>query len=168
MSRHEFAPRIRFLPILRADHRAYSTMTTVCIQSGSSIRPSYPAPDLSYIQTSFSSNCSLSEPRREKQLLTWCGTRTLPEEPDVKNTNTTLAARAMRYFIDGGVVLGSCIQPLAAYERKQGAHSGSLCRGEEGVEARQRVITRSTSACTLPLPFIFDRLGQLGGVAGEV
>ncbi|KAF2126621.1 hypothetical protein P153DRAFT_346576 [Dothidotthia symphoricarpi CBS 119687] len=41
---------------------------------------------------------SLPEPRRMKQLLTWCGTRALPEKPsgDVKNANAIMAARAIQ------------------------------------------------------------------------
>ncbi|KAF2489659.1 hypothetical protein BU16DRAFT_575351 [Lophium mytilinum] len=41
---------------------------------------------------------SLPEPRRMKQLLTWCGTRALPEKPsgDVKDTNAIMAARAIQ------------------------------------------------------------------------
>ncbi len=41
---------------------------------------------------------SLPEPRRMKQLLTWCGSRALPEKPagDVKDTNAIMAARAIQ------------------------------------------------------------------------
>ncbi|KAL1606390.1 hypothetical protein SLS60_003793 [Paraconiothyrium brasiliense] len=41
---------------------------------------------------------SLPEPRRMKQLLTWCGSRALPEKPsgDVKNANAIMAARAIQ------------------------------------------------------------------------
>ena len=41
---------------------------------------------------------TLPEPRRMKQLLTWCGTRALPEKPsgDVKNANAIMAARAIQ------------------------------------------------------------------------
>ncbi|KAA8618514.1 Kinetochore protein Mis13 [Pyrenophora tritici-repentis] len=41
---------------------------------------------------------SLPEPRRMKQLLTWCGTRALPAKPsgDVKNANAIMAARAIQ------------------------------------------------------------------------
>ncbi|KAH6642282.1 Mis12-Mtw1 protein family-domain-containing protein [Boeremia exigua] len=41
---------------------------------------------------------SLPEPRRMKQLLTWCGSQALPEKPsgDVKNTNAIMAARAIQ------------------------------------------------------------------------
>ncbi|KAF2809056.1 uncharacterized protein BDZ99DRAFT_418655 [Mytilinidion resinicola] len=41
---------------------------------------------------------SLPEPRRMKQLLTWCGARALPEKPsgDVKDTNAIMAARAIQ------------------------------------------------------------------------
>lgn len=41
---------------------------------------------------------SLIEPRRMKQLLTWCGSRALPEKPsgDVKNANAIMAARAIQ------------------------------------------------------------------------
>jgi hypothetical protein len=36
---------------------------------------------------------SLPEPRRMKQLITWCGSRALPEKPsgDVKNANAIMA-----------------------------------------------------------------------------
>ncbi|KAF2466050.1 uncharacterized protein BDR25DRAFT_306272 [Lindgomyces ingoldianus] len=41
---------------------------------------------------------SLPEPRRMKQLLTWCGSRALPEKPsgDVKDVNAIMAARAIQ------------------------------------------------------------------------
>jgi kinetochore protein Mis13/DSN1 len=41
---------------------------------------------------------SLPEPRRMKQLLTWCGSRALPAKPsgDVKNANAIMAARAIQ------------------------------------------------------------------------
>ncbi|KAF1971036.1 hypothetical protein BU23DRAFT_537229 [Bimuria novae-zelandiae CBS 107.79] len=41
---------------------------------------------------------SLPEPRRMKQLLTWCGSRALPEKPtgNVKNANAIMAARAIQ------------------------------------------------------------------------
>ncbi|KAF2736084.1 hypothetical protein EJ04DRAFT_463783 [Polyplosphaeria fusca] len=41
---------------------------------------------------------SLPEPRRMKQLLTWCGSRALPEKPsgDVKDSNAIMAARAIQ------------------------------------------------------------------------
>lgn len=41
---------------------------------------------------------SLPEPRRMKQLLTWCGARALPEKPsgNVKDINTIMAARAIQ------------------------------------------------------------------------
>jgi kinetochore protein Mis13/DSN1 len=41
---------------------------------------------------------SLPEPRRMKQLLTWCGSQALPEKPsgDVKNANAIMAARAIQ------------------------------------------------------------------------
>ncbi|KAF2681654.1 hypothetical protein K458DRAFT_343230 [Lentithecium fluviatile CBS 122367] len=41
---------------------------------------------------------SLPEPRRMKQLLTWCGSRALPDKPsgDVKNANAIMAARAIQ------------------------------------------------------------------------
>lgn len=41
---------------------------------------------------------SLPEPRRMKQLLTWCGSEALPEKPsgDVKNANAIMAARAIQ------------------------------------------------------------------------
>ena len=41
---------------------------------------------------------SLPEPRRMKQLLTWCGSRALPVKPsgDVKNANAIMAARAIQ------------------------------------------------------------------------
>ncbi|KAE8853386.1 hypothetical protein PTNB73_02290 [Pyrenophora teres f. teres] len=41
---------------------------------------------------------SLPEPRRMKQLLTWCGTRALPAKPsgNVKNANAIMAARAIQ------------------------------------------------------------------------
>ncbi|KAF2112929.1 kinetochore protein Mis13 [Lophiotrema nucula] len=41
---------------------------------------------------------SLPEPRRMKQLLTWCGARALPEKPsgDVENGNAIMAARAIQ------------------------------------------------------------------------
>jgi kinetochore protein Mis13/DSN1 len=41
---------------------------------------------------------SLPEPRRMKQLLTWCGSRALPEKPsgEVKNANAIMAARAIQ------------------------------------------------------------------------
>ncbi|KAF2088045.1 hypothetical protein K490DRAFT_56609 [Saccharata proteae CBS 121410] len=41
---------------------------------------------------------SLPEPRRMKQLLTWCGTRVLPPKPsgDVKDSNAIMAARAIQ------------------------------------------------------------------------
>ncbi|KAL6709078.1 hypothetical protein ACN47E_001894 [Coniothyrium glycines] len=41
---------------------------------------------------------SLPEPRRMKQLLTWCAHRALPEKPsgDVKNANSIMAARAIQ------------------------------------------------------------------------
>ncbi|KAJ4362304.1 hypothetical protein N0V83_010397 [Neocucurbitaria cava] len=41
---------------------------------------------------------SLPEPRRMKQLLTWCGSRALPEKPsgDVKNASAIMAARAIQ------------------------------------------------------------------------
>ncbi|KAL1654247.1 hypothetical protein SLS61_003252 [Didymella pomorum] len=41
---------------------------------------------------------SLPEPRRMKQLLTWCGSQALPDKPsgDVKNANAIMAARAIQ------------------------------------------------------------------------
>jgi kinetochore protein Mis13/DSN1 len=38
---------------------------------------------------------SLPEPRRMKQLLTWCGSRALPDKPsgDVKNSNAIMAGK---------------------------------------------------------------------------
>ncbi|KAH7067290.1 Mis12-Mtw1 protein family-domain-containing protein [Paraphoma chrysanthemicola] len=41
---------------------------------------------------------SLPEPRRMKQLMTWCGSRALPDKPsgDVKNANAIMAARAIQ------------------------------------------------------------------------
>ncbi|EOA87179.1 uncharacterized protein SETTUDRAFT_89228 [Exserohilum turcica Et28A] len=41
---------------------------------------------------------SLPEPRRMRQLLTWCGSRALPPKPsgDVKNANAIMAARAIQ------------------------------------------------------------------------
>ncbi|KAK7700090.1 hypothetical protein SLS57_012191 [Botryosphaeria dothidea] len=41
---------------------------------------------------------SLPEPRRMKQLLTWCGTRALPDKPagEVKDSSAILAARAIQ------------------------------------------------------------------------
>ncbi|KZM26518.1 cell division [Ascochyta rabiei] len=41
---------------------------------------------------------SLPEPRRMKQLLTWCGSQALPKKPsgDVKNANAIMAARAIQ------------------------------------------------------------------------
>ena len=41
---------------------------------------------------------SLPEPRRMKQLLTWCGSQALPEKPSgsVKNANAIMAARAIQ------------------------------------------------------------------------
>ncbi|KAL5412026.1 hypothetical protein PMIN03_004499 [Paraphaeosphaeria minitans] len=41
---------------------------------------------------------SLPEPRRMKQLLTWCGSRALPEKPlgNVRNANAIMAARAIQ------------------------------------------------------------------------
>jgi kinetochore protein Mis13/DSN1 len=41
---------------------------------------------------------SLPEPRRMKQLLTWCGSRALPPKPSgsVKDANAIMAARAIQ------------------------------------------------------------------------
>jgi kinetochore protein Mis13/DSN1 len=45
---------------------------------------------------------SLPEPRRMKQLLTWCGSRALPAKPsgDVKNVNAIMAGRCERSRVD--------------------------------------------------------------------
>jgi kinetochore protein Mis13/DSN1 len=42
---------------------------------------------------------SLPEPRRMKQLLTWCGTRALPEKPsgDVRNANAVMAGMSYKH-----------------------------------------------------------------------